>query len=64
MAEMDVATPFRVPRIRRELAELVRRMVEHGKAKMTAQDLTSMSANMTASLERVVGNKAEKDVRM
>ena len=32
MAEMLVATPFRVPRMRRELAELVRRMVEQGKA--------------------------------
>ena len=29
-----VAIPFRVPRIRRLLAELVRRMVEHGNAKV------------------------------
>jgi hypothetical protein len=63
MAEILVATPLRVPRIRKEDAELVRRIVEQGKAKMTAQDLTSMRANMPISLVTVVGKRAEKGVR-
>jgi len=31
---------------------------------MTVQDLTNISANMTASLERVIRNKIEKGVRI
>ena len=46
-AEIDTAKPLRVPRMRRETAELVSRMMEQGKAKMTANDLTSMMPNMT-----------------
>ena len=64
MAEMEVATPFNVPRIRKELAELVRRMVEQGKAKMTIQHLASISVNMTACLMKGVGRRAVKGTRM
>lgn len=48
MAEKLVAKPLRVPRTRRLNAEFVKRMVEQGKAKMTATHLTSINTNMTA----------------
>lgn len=37
-----VAIPFRVPRIRRLLAELVRRMVEHGNAKVETSKVSGL----------------------
>lgn len=47
-AETLVANPFKVPRIRRLKAEFVMRMVEQGKAKMTATHLKSIMAIITA----------------
>lgn len=42
IADALVATPFRVPRTRRLGAELVRRIVIHGKEKMTPTSLRHM----------------------
>jgi hypothetical protein len=45
---MLTANPFRVPRMRRLLAELVRRIVEQGKAKITAKHFSNMMPNMAS----------------
>jgi len=44
IALMETAKPFSVPRILKLVAEFVSRMMEQGKAKMTAKDLTTMIA--------------------
>lgn len=46
IAEIETAKPLSVPRMRRLTAELVRRMMEQGNAKMTAKHLTIMMENM------------------
>ena len=62
MAEMDTAKPLRVPRIRSETAEFVSRMMEQGKANMTAKDLTSMIPNMTVCCHAGFSIRAVKGV--
>lgn len=49
MPEKVVANPFRVPRMRRDGAEFVRRMVIQGKPTMTAKPLTRSRPNSVAN---------------
>lgn len=63
-ALMLTAMPFKVPRMRRLVALLVRRMVVHGKAKMTAQHFMSMTAKMPHCCANGVGRRAVKGVMM
>jgi len=63
-AEMLVETPLRVPRIFKLAALFVRRIVEHGNAKMPAKHLTSIIPSITPCLRESVGSSAVKGVAM
>jgi hypothetical protein len=59
----DVANPFSVPSTLKLLAEFVKRMVEHGKAKMDAQHLISKTAKQPATWDLSVGRRAVNGMR-
>lgn len=62
MADILVATPFKVPKTLKVAALFVNRMVEQGKAKMPQKPLTSINAIMTTCLDWFVDKRAVKGV--